>query len=462
MSNHPQILTRRSFLRLTLIGAGAAALAACGASSPPETESLFMPTEEPGAAPTTAADVAPATSEAIATPPAAAEAGQKLVFGYWDSSIRPLLGEFESEHPGLKIQFVPEWYDDHHQGYRSALTQGKNAPDVCAVGLDWLGIFATRPGLVDLTTFGMDAETIAQQVPEAIWSLGTSEGRQLAIPIGCLPSGFIYRADLFKEAGLESEPEALQAQLTSLDDLIAFGRALKQKKPESTLFPDAREVFWSNVQQQGYGLFDGNRVLIEERGTPAAERAAAVRKDKLDANLYVDGSWVREIKQGNLLGLFDWPGYLGFLSEEIPETAGAWRMIRLPGGDPALDTIFLTIPEQSEQKELAWELIRSLCGSADRQNKLFATTGLFPVHKEAWLDPIHSRPVEFFGGQKLNELRAQIVASAPPGNASPYERDANNILDLEMGQFLDLGKDPAQSMRDAEAAMLRKVDGLIA
>jgi multiple sugar transport system substrate-binding protein len=451
-------INRRAFLRLAAAGAGmfglGALLGACGAAPP--SDPLALPTLDPSqptlepisgiAAP--AADVPPSTR-----PPATSvEVDQTtLVLGHWDRALRPLLADFERENPGVRVRFISEFHDDYHRSLRSAMAEGKGAPDVAAIGLGWLGIFAQRGGLLDLAAPPFDGASLAGDMVPGAWASGTVDGKQIAVPFSVAPAAWWYRADLLAEAGVEDDPAALRSQVQSWDDLLALAQEVKKNKAERSLFYDARDLFYAAVAQEQYGWLDGNKVLIEEKGTRAAQLAGQARELKLDADLVSSNGFNLAMKNGELAGFFADGGVLGYLTENYADTAGQWRLLPVPGGPALFGASFLAVPAQSEQPELAWALVKYLAARPATQNAHLQASASIPAYMPAWADPLYDAPVEFFGGQAVYRLAADAVREMRPAHLSQYHLDANNIVEIELSQVVERAKDPLQAMQDAEA-----------
>lgn len=456
--------SRRAFLRLAAAGSGALAaalLGACGGQAP--TDPLALPTLDPSlpTPPPLRATSRPEAAAPTARPPATAAAEKTtIVLGHWDGLLRPVLAGFEREHPGVEVRFIPADFDTYHRGLRSALTSGEGAPDVAAVGANWLGTLVARGGLLDLAAPPFDGARMAGDMVPGAWQMAYVDGRQIALPWGVHPAAMWYRADLLADVGVEDDPAVLQGRVQSWDDLLVLAREITTAKAERRLFFDARDVFYTAVAQEPYGWLDGVKVLIEERGRRPAQLASRVREEELDAAL-VSGNAALAVKNGELAGFFGDIGVLPFLTRDLADTSGAWRVLLPPGGPAIFGVTYLALPEQSEHQELAWELATYLAGPT-AQNAYLKAGGAIPAHMPAWADPLYDAPVAFLGGQTLYRPLAERARAMPAGTLSEHHRDADDIVGTELSLVVERAKDPVQAMRDAEAAMIRKFEGLVA
>jgi multiple sugar transport system substrate-binding protein len=66
---------------------------------------------------------------------------------------------------------------------------------------------------------------------------------------------------------------------------------------------------------------------------------------------------------------------------------------------------------------------------------------------------------DFFGGQRTFRTWANIADNVASITRSPYDLQADDIVNAEMAQVMKEGKDPVQAMKDAEAAALNAIEG---
>ena len=96
----------------------------------------------------------------------------------------------------------------------------------------------------------------------------------------------------------------------------------------------------------------------------------------------------------------------------------------------------MCIPEQSKNKEAAWEFIEFVLATADSQNKMFETVDYFPAYKPAWNDPMYDKGDPFFGGQQTRRLWAQIADEvAPP----PFPTPMDSLVEWDIVTFFNDG-----------------------
>ncbi len=449
----PRSISRRKFLRTGAAAASGLALAACGGGG----------TQTGGTG-----DAAGGATASGATGSATAGGGQtaggagqtNLTVWYWDDSIKPAIDAFHQTQDRIRVRFEKLSYDDTHKKLLTSLAAGSGAPDVVAIELGYIGSFAAKGGLTDLLQAPFDAGQVKNDMVEYKWTQATSpDGRLIAMPWDIGPGGLWYRADLFEQAGLETDPEKVQARVKTWDDWFQLGEDLKKKLPDTALVADAfNDIMNPMVQQQGHGWIENNKLLFEEKGLQPLQRAADARQRGIDANIdWWGAEWATGVKKNAFAGMGIACWMQSGLTREQPQTVGQWRVIRAPGGDFNMGGSFLSIPEQTQNKEAAWEFVRFVCATTEGQNTIFKASGVFPAYKPAWNDPIYDQPVEFFGGQKAFRLWLDAAAGVPGNIVHPGDRQASDILGAEVTKVEKEGKDPAQAVRDAEAEAVQRI-----
>jgi len=111
--------------------------------------------------------------------------------------------------------------------------------DLIAVDLPWVGEFASAGVLQPLDTMIEESATDVADFYSAGWRGGRFAGRQYGIPIQTTPELFLYRTDLFAEAGLEPP--------RTIEQVLAAARRLH--RPERGL----RGIAWNAARGTAMG-----------------------------------------------------------------------------------------------------------------------------------------------------------------------------------------------------------------
>ena len=216
--------------------------------------------------------------------------------------------------------------------------------------------------------------------------------------------------------------------------------------------------------QQGGGLVEKSKLLIEEKGAQPAEQALLARTLKLDLPAVADygAAWDEAIRSGNIAGLFAPTWFQGYISNIYSNLVGKWRSIPPPGGAFLDGAQYFGIPTKSTNQEAAWAFVMYCCAGGEGQNTLLRTSGDFPALRTAWTDPLYDAPVSFFGDQRVYREWATIAESAQMLIASPYDAAIYDALNIAVRKVLDREIDALAALHGVEQQLMQAHPGLSA
>ena len=448
--------SRRSFLRAAAAMGGVGILAACGAAAPAG-----------GGATPAAGGEAPAAE----APAQGGQAVTEITFWWWDAAGQIWADEYAKVNPQVKVTFVNTPFADAHDKLLTSFAAGSGAPDVASIEIGRVGGFTAKGGLADLKAPPFDGGSLEADMVKYKWIQGSTEdGRLVCMPWDIGPAGVWYRTDLFEQYGLPTEPEEVEQLIShtngkTWDDFFALAKQLKDASGGKTaLFADAgTDIYGAVYRQQGEGYQEGNRILIEEKATRPFQLASQARQQGLDANIpWWGAEWQTGLKDNAFAGMVIAAWMQGGLARDQPDLVGKWRIVRAPEANYNWGGSFVAIPEQSKNKEAAWEFVKWAVASAEGQNVLFKQTGVMPAYKPAWQDPLYDAPVDFFGGQRAYRIWTEIADNIPAIPRTPNDLQLDDIVGAELTKVLQEGKDPVQAAKDAEAEALNRIEGVVA
>ncbi|KHF32191.1 putative arabinose-binding protein precursor [Paenibacillus sp. P1XP2] len=150
-----------------------------------------------------------------------------LTLWYWNRSIDDnLIQSVQKQFPGIRIN-AQKIGGDFKSKLKTTLAAGSGGPDIVAFN-DWVTeLFPSADRFYDLYDLG--AGDIEQDYLDWKWKLGvTPEGKMIALPMDTGPTALFYRADLFEQAGLPSDPEEVHKLMGTWDDYFAAGQKLQE------------------------------------------------------------------------------------------------------------------------------------------------------------------------------------------------------------------------------------------
>jgi ABC-type glycerol-3-phosphate transport system substrate-binding protein len=402
-----------------------------------------------------------ATSIPAEAPIATTTVQNKITIWFNNGAMGQMVEAFKRANPNIGIDL--QTFGDSEKGLLRALESGTGLPDVCIFSNGYAGALAQRGGLQPLSEAPFDAAALKESFVAAAWNTALDQqGKLIGMPLSVYPGTFWYRADALAEAGVESEPEKIKQQLADWPAMFAFAKDYTAKRAGSSLMPSAfGDVFIPMLIQQGGGLVEKSKLLIEEKGTQPAQQALLARTLNLDLP-GIDGqaAWDDAIRSGNIAGLFAGTAFQGYISNIYSNLVGKWRSVAPPGVAFLQGAQYLGIPSKSTNQEAAWAFVKYCCASVEGQNSLLRASGDFPAMRTAWTDPLYDAPVEFFGGQRVYREWASISESAQMLAASPYDAAIYDALYVAMRKVVDQEIEPAAALQGVEQQLIKANPGL--
>ncbi|MFI6602641.1 ABC transporter substrate-binding protein [Nonomuraea sp. NPDC050536] len=365
------------------------------------------------------------------------------VWDYYGSAtpIKPVVGEFERTHPGIKVDYQAYDYETMRQKYATAVSGG-TAPDVATLDMTWIPAYAAKKTLAPLPDKPLDT-LYGKGALEAM----SFDGHFVTALYDFDAYALYYRKDLIKDP-----PK-------TWNDLIATAAHLKQGRFQ--VLPDTFH-FTQFLFQAGGDLVQGGKAVFQG---PQGVRALTQLHDLLKrGGVYWgddqgDSSGIAGVKDGRIAMFLNGPYMMGVLKDGAPDQKGKWAVAPAPiDVQPGsyLGGTGLSIPVTSEHRDAAWQFIQFLL-QPRQQVKVFTEAGAAPATEAALKDPALTSPDPYFGGQQTFPVFQQALATA---RHYPYVKQWTDIdravQDAVTTALLDK-KSPQQALSDAA----KEVDDLL-
>jgi len=378
-----------------------------------------------------------------------------------DRGIKLAIPLYTKLHPNVEIKLTSLAYGDHHTAMTTALATGSNLPDVMAVDMGFIGKFAESGGLEDLSKAPYNALQFRDKVARFTYPLAMSgQGVMVGMPVDIGPGALFYRKDLLDKAGVS------EAELTkSWDGFVEAGKKVKAATGAYMIASavDLKDIYIRSGLKDGEGIYfdKGGKVLVDSpRFRKAFELAKAARDAGIDGKI---GAWSNEwgegIKRGKIATqmMGAWLG--GHLASWLaPDTKGQWRSAQLPAGAFASwGGSFYAIPKKAANKAMAWEFVKYMTLDRDQQLRAFRALDAFPALVSAQEDAFVDQPIAFLGDQKARQLWKVSASRIPATAVHRQDPVALEIVNAELENVLEKGKDIGQALADAKAQIEKRV-----
>ena len=303
-----------------------------------------------------------------------------------------VIAEYAENNP-VEVEVKEADYAAHHEAYFAALATGE-VPDMGAVEVGFSAQFTASPqAFYDLRDFG--ADDIKDDYLAWRWEQGVSaDGTVIGIPTDIGGMAVAYRADLFEAAGLPTDRDEVSALWPTWDDFIAVGEQFVANS--DTAFIDSGGTLFNALINQGEEKFystpdaDGNTELIYDTN-PSIQRAWDIAIQAVEAGLSANyqnfsPEWNAAMANGDYAVLMAPAWMMGYIQGQAPDTEGLWDIASMPEGGGNWGGTQLTIPANSENAELTYDLLSYIL-APEQQLKVFEECGNFPSTPEVYDTP---------------------------------------------------------------------------
>ena len=439
-------LRTRAWAPLTAVVIGAAlATAACGPAP------VAPPAE---ATPDTANAVG---SEPRATAPADTNSADTvLTVWYFDKvSMDTLIPLFEQSHPGVKINFVEQPFGDMSKKYLAALAARQGVPDVIGLDTSMVGEFldAGENLLPEPYAAGQLKGDFVEWKFDAPY---TSSGEMTAMPWDVATGVMFYRPEAFQAAGLPTEPDQVARAISTWDDFIQAGQAIKAKSGGQTaIVGNEHDVFNAAYWQNGGNVAQNGSIVLIPEGLHPLQIALQAKTAGIGANVPAwSERWAPSLQSGKIASVIMGGWMLGNLENLIdPDGGGNWRVTTPPAGAFSNGGTYIQIPRLSEHKQLAWEFTKFVTTNTDALNAVFQKTGIVPAYKPAWESPIYDEPVAYLGGQQAFRLMLKLAQQVKPLAYSQVDALGKDLLNAQVDAAISGKVSPLEALQTAASQL---------
>ncbi|MFC5651001.1 ABC transporter substrate-binding protein [Paenibacillus solisilvae] len=387
------------------------------------------------------------------SPHSTTEKKTTLTIWYWNRGLDDKLIEAaRTKFPNVQI-VAQKVGGDFKSKLKTTLAAGSGGPDIIAFN-DWVTeMFPNADRFYDLYKLG--ARDIEKDYLDWKWKLGvTPQGRMVALPIDTGPTALYYRADLFKQAGLPSDPAEVHKLMGTWDEYFAAGKKLQDALGGGVKLTDNIGSIYTQVNAQSENIyFSKDNAFIGEDPSSSMRKAWDLAVKASGMGLLADANggtpeWSAAMNTGKIASFVGAVWNKEVLQQAAPDTAGKWRVARAPGGDGNNGGSFLAIMGTSKHPNEAFQIIKWI-QNPENQIKSFADVNLFPSAKVALEAPVMRQKEAFFGGQATGEVFTESALNVKPAYFGPRYVNINGIVNRQLQSVSSQGKDPGKAWHDA-------------
>jgi ABC-type glycerol-3-phosphate transport system substrate-binding protein len=353
-------------------------------------------------------------------------------------------------NPNFTLNVSEIAYPDMHDNLLISLQSGGvGAPDIADIEQGRFGGFLRGgdPGLVDLRPMLEEGGYLEQLVAsrEALYS---QDGHIYGIEHALTPVVLYYRADIWEAAG--HDPNTFE----TWDDFIAAATELSSDDVKA--LPVWGALHELLLRQRGGDYFDaeGNVTLDSELSIDTmnwilTQMEAGIAEQQPEG----DAVWAA-FNEGRHIAMVGADWYGGFFKDNTPDLAGKWKAAPLPAWEPGGSRTSVyggtgaTVIATSPNADTAIDFLKFAMLSVEGNVRRYELTTLYPPFIPAWEDERLLAPDEYFSGQSLGALFAEIGAEAPSQYQSPYRSELNSLLAAAWQDIFDGVLTPEEVFKD--------------
>ncbi|MDR2304377.1 MAG: ABC transporter substrate-binding protein [Treponema sp.] len=367
---------------------------------------------------------------------AAPEGKQNLVIWSFVEDTRRMLKFYESDHPGVTVEFTLA--SPISDKLDPVLTSGRGVPDVFALEIAYVRKYVESGQLLDITDV---YEKAKDHLVKYQAEIATYNGRVYALSWQATPGAFYYRRSLAKQYLGTDDPDTVQTYFTDMNKMMETAGLLASRSNGTCVILSGYDALYTpfkSLRKQPW-VVDG-KLVIDDAMLRYMDVANQIRSNGYETrvNSWTEG-WYAGMKgifqdeNGRHVDVFGyflptW-GLHYVIKANAEETSGDWAVIKGPLSYYSGGTWYAAY-KNTKNPEAAKEFIR-YCTTDDGFLEKWAfqegdLTSNFVVNekiKDQFLDP-------FVGGQNHYALFAGL-ASGVDGSLT---QGTDEIIDGVFGE----------------------------
>ncbi len=373
--------------------------------------------------------------------------------------------DFKTQYPNITVELNQGDWDGHHERLVTVIAAGDKSNDIEAIDEAFIGGFINGGGFVDLSAVPFNCSGVAKQLaPFALKNSTTTEGQVIALPVDIAPAVMFYLKPLADAAGVSLD------NVKSWDEFIKIGQKLTIDKngdgtPDQYLLATPEDVALVALNNGVGAWIDKDGIVMEpkEKYMSILNLLKKMVDTKTVANFESwSEPWMASYSNGSVSAVISGAWFAGALKGYLsPDQGGEWRAAKLPGNVYVnMGGSFLGIPSgvSNDNKAAAWEVLKFLTTNPKAQLATFGTMGAFPALKSVWNDPFMNEGEEYFGGQKVRLIYADVVKNIPEVTPGEYDPTAIGIWNTAIASVVEGDLTPEEAYEQVKMQITAIMD----
>lgn len=319
---------------------------------------------------------------------------------------------------------------------------------------------------MDLTQAPYNAGDIMSQfAPFAAANVTRPDGKIVALPKHTGPGGLFYRRDIFEEAGLATDPAAVEALFSSWDAFVTEG-AKVVKPNERWLIANGMEIVSTMMAQRGVSWFDAEGTL--QLDNPIVLEALETVDKAADAGLISpfamwSPEWQGAFGRGQIATIMSGNWFGGLLKRAFaPDDAGKWGVAFAPADETGNRSFnaggdHIGILETSQNKEAAWAFISWVVTDGVSLQQQYQNDDLYPAWTPAGSADWINFADPYYDGQNVNEIFADVQANLIPATLNSSDSIVGAAMQTVVNNIVQGVSTPQEALDQAKAEVAARL-----
>lgn len=295
----------------------------------------------------------------------------------------------------------------------------------------------------------------------------TIDGKTYAVPFDTGATALYYRLDLLEQAGYTEE----DMQNLTWDEFIEIGKDVTEKTGVQMIVEIANNkttLVRAIMQSCGLWYYDegGNINIKDNEALKAAFEI--ILKMKEEGILYEAESTegrAGALNNGTVASVVNAPWFISSI-KQAEDQSGLWRAARIPRVSTIESSINASnvggsswyVLENSDEKEEAIAFLQGVWeGNTDFYDTIMRNQGAMGSYLPAYETSVYEEEDEFFGGQKINGLFAEILPDVIPVNFGGYVAEANDAITTALANLFAGNTDIDGALEQADAQLANQL-----
>ena len=359
----------------------------------------------------------------------------------------------------IEVQLGGSGDGDVAQKLRLALASGQGMPDIIRLNYTQLPEFAEAGVLEPLKAYVAPYEN---NIIDAAKLVMQYKGEYYALPREIKPKVWFYRADIFKDCGIDPY------KVKTIDDYIAAGIKIREKYPNAHM-----ENY--NVPSKNYDLMmmlsatngrfcdeKGNYNLASDKDVKLTFERIKKLKDSVVNSKVAEWSadWAPAFNSGEIVSQLIGGWFkTDFMNFKLADQKGKWAIAPWPeeirAGSDAGGAIWI-IPKSSPNKAVAASLMAKMCFDNDAAKIIYDITGVIPALKSAQKDEYFNRAHDYYASS-LGPVNFEAMSYLKVYPYTPASTQEITIVLQHLDEYLSGKKTVDEALAAAQADLKNQI-----